>query len=536
MMTDGHKTNEATTTISPSETKSTPRGAVTNAGWNAFSTVWNIGISFILAPLLIHYLGTAEYGILLLIWSFTGILGIMNFGLGEATLRYVAHYYGDGDYEGVNRVFGSTLSFYVVICAGVSLIVVTAAPSIVALMKIPDGQHQLVGWLLRVSCLIFSLGIVTRAFGSIPMALHRYDISSKIEIGQSVVRSTGYIVLVISKFGLLHLLMWDVITSSSTLLVQFAVIRRLSPQIRLLPSFSFKGLREIFSYSIFSFLTYVFHMMHRESGKLALGSLAGPAPVAYLGTPDNVSQRVHMVVASSSETLLPRFSANRDPRVAQSLFLSGTWAALALSIVFFIPLIVLMPDFLSLWISPEFSKESAAVGQLVALSYITQGGFAPPATFFRGTGKPWVVTIIIALAGIVTLVSSLILIPSMGVLGVGYAYLLGSIAPLLGVMAGWLYLFGSSAVMALMRSVGLPLLLGAGAFMIEQGIRNYFIGMNWFELIALGGLFAALTGLLVFGVDWLLGGDSFSRKFFEQIARSEKVARLSTHFGFGRAH
>ena len=37
-------------------------------------------------------------GIFLLIGSILGLLGVMNFGLGEATLRYVARYYGEGDW------------------------------------------------------------------------------------------------------------------------------------------------------------------------------------------------------------------------------------------------------------------------------------------------------------------------------------------------------------------------------------------------------------------------------------------------------
>src|SRR5687767_9037049 len=91
--------------------RSRPRSAMINAGWNAFATFWNISISFVLTPLLIHSLGTANYGVLLLIWSVTGVMGIASCGLGEATLRYVAHYHADGDMAGVNRVFRSTLTF-----------------------------------------------------------------------------------------------------------------------------------------------------------------------------------------------------------------------------------------------------------------------------------------------------------------------------------------------------------------------------------------------------------------------------------------
>ena len=506
-----------------------PKGAMTNAGWNAFFTLWSIAVSFLLSPVLIHYLGTAQYGILLLIWSITGILGIASFGLGEATLRYVAYHYGDGDLPGVNRVFGSTLSVYAVVCAAIAAVLFVAAPTVAAFLKIPASEHRLVGWLLRLSAVVFSLGIFSRAFGAIPMALQRYDISSKINIGSSVVRSVGYILLVVSNFGILHLVIWDIATGVCMIAVQVAVIRKLSPGVRLLPSFSFRGLREIIGYSVYSFLTYVFYTMFRESGKLVLGRYLGPSPVAYFGTPDNVAQRVHMLVASSSETLLPRFSANRDPKVARALFLGGTWAALAFSIVFFIPMVVLMPDFLRLWINPQFSLESAAVGQLLALSYITQGAYAPTATYFRGIGRPWAVSIVLIFAGVGTLLAGVLLVPAYGVLGAGYAYLIGSAAHFLGLLCGWFYIFGRSSVTGLMRSVGMPLVLAGVAFTLESGIRGRFTGVNWIGLFTLGGLFVGITTLLVIGVDWVLGGDSPSKRVFERIGESDKVRQLLSY-------
>lgn len=509
--------------------KSQPKGPLTNAGWNALFTLLSGVISFFVTPLLISHLGVSQYGILLLMWSLTGILGLADFGLGEATLRYVAYHYGDGNFSGVNRVIGSTLSFYVVICAVISTVLFTATPTVAGFLKIPAGEHQLVGRLLRLSALVFSLNLISRAFVVIPMAFQRYDISSKIFMGQSFVRSIGYILLVISNFGILQLVMWDVVVSLVMICVQIAVIWNIAPGIKLLPSFSFRGLREIIGYSVYSFLTYIFFMVFRESGKLVLGRYVGPAPVAYLGTPDNITQRVYGLVASGSETLLPRFSANRDPKVARALFLNGTWATLAFSIVFFIPILVLMPDFLRLWISPKFSLESATVGQLLAISYIIQGAFLPAATFFRGTGKPWVVSIVIFFAGVGTLLLCLILVPTHGVLGVGYACLIGSAAHFLGLLCGWFYLFGKSSMANLLRSVGMPLLMAGVAFTLEGVIRAKFTEVNWFGLFALGGLFAGITALLVFYADWVLGGDSPSKQFLKRMGESDKLRQFLSY-------
>lgn len=532
----GEEANPVTKASKTNSPGGRPLGAMSNAGWNAFSTLWSIVISFVIAPVLIHNMGTDQYGILLLVWSVTGILGLVGFGFGEATLRYVAHYFGEGSIAGVNRIMGATLSFYLVICIVVCIGLFTAAPLVVGLFNIPPSEHHLVGWLLRLSAVVFSLNAVSLTYGAIPMALHRYDISSKVGVIQNVVRSVGYILLAVTKFGILHIILWDVATQAATLIAQAAIVRRISPGVKLLPSLSFAGLREIVGFSVFSFLTFAFHKVQREAGKIILGAQLGPSPVAYLGTPDNVAQRLHMIVASGSETLMPRFSANRDSKMARALFGNGTWASLVISLVLLLPMVVLLPDFLRLWINPEFARESAALGQLVALSYITQGAYAPAATFFRGTGRPWLVTVVIFFAGLVTLLGSLLLIRKYGVIGVGYAYVLGSVPAFFGLLHGWFHMFGPSSVRSLMRLVGLPLLMAGIAFWIEQIIRGWFGGVNWFGLFGLGGLFTALTALLILAADWAAGGaDAPSKQFLEKIGKSEKLDFVFRFLPLGRA-
>jgi O-antigen/teichoic acid export membrane protein len=526
-------------TIAAPELTDTPssRGALSNAGWNAFGTLSSIAISFVLAPVLIRNMGTDQYGILLLVWSVTGILGLVNFGFGEATLRFTALYFGRHDLTGVNRVIGATLTFYLLVCFIVAIGLFFGAPRLANFFSVPESEREVVAVLLRLAALCFALRTISLCYGTVPMALQRYDVSNKIGIAQNVVRSAGYILLALSGLSIVHIILWDVVTLTATLVVLAIVIRKLAPGVSLAPSFSLLGLKEIVGFSVFSFLTYAFHMLHRESGKLIAGWQLGAAPVAYLGTPDNLAQRLHMVVASGGETLMPRFSANQDPETARSLFLHGTWASLAVSLVLLLPLVLLMPDFLSLWISPEFSRESATLGQLVALSYITQGAYAPAATYFRGIGKPWLVTIVIAFAGLSTLLLSLLLVPRLGVLGVGYAYVIGSIPPLVGVVHGWISLLGRSPQGGLGRLVGLPLLMSAMAYAACLAIRAQVTEVGWIWLFVLGGLFLGITSALVFGADLLLGGrDASSKRLLQRMLASGKLAGLSRTLRLRRAH
>jgi len=507
-------------------TKIEPRGAMTNASWNAFGTLFSIAITFLLAPLLIHHLGTDQWGLLLLVWSVTGVLGMANFGVGEATLRFVAHYHADGDMKGVNRVLGSTLTFYVSICTLVSVVLFAATPVVAKWVKVPTDGHYPVDWLLRLAALLFSFGMISNAYRSIPMALQRYDISSKIGLGQSVVRSLGVILLVVAGLGPLQVVVWDVLVAAVMLGVQIVVARRLLPGVRWIPSMSFSGIREILGYSMFSFLTHIFLTIYREGGKLILGNRVGTASVAYLGTPDSIAHRLHTVVVSGIETLMPRFSASRDPENTKALLVTSTWTAVTCGVVLYLPLAVLMPDFLRLWINPEFARESAGVGQLLALSFIAPSGFAPIATLFRGMGKPSFVTLVMAFAGVVVLVTTLLLVSSHGVLGVGYGYVLSAVAWLGGLVGGWLYLFGRRSIGLLLRVAGLPVVLGCGLGFAQVAFLGWCGELNWMGLFVVGSAFAAVSAIVILGVDRALGGNSPAGHVLGRILRLERIDGL----------
>jgi O-antigen/teichoic acid export membrane protein len=234
-----------------------------------------------------------------------------------------------------------------------------------------------------------------------------------------------------------------------------------------------------------------------------------------------------MIVAGGSETLLPRFSTTRDPATTRNLFWNGTWSALVISLILLIPLIVLLPDFLRLWINAEFASKGSFVGQLVAFSFIAQGAFATPAAFYRGTGKPWFVTAVIFAAGIITLVTSILLIPRMGLSGIGYAYAISSLAPTLGTIIGWVYAFGRDSIQPMLRWIALPSAMGLVAYLLQTVIRGYLPDLNWFTLVLFGGLFTIMTAAFIFIADISFGGEmSPARQFIEQAMKSRKVNKL----------
>jgi len=518
-------------------TTSKPQSLIGSATWNIFFTIWTTGVTFFLTPFLIASLGTNHYGLFVLLMSIGGFMVVMELGLGEATLRYVAYYYSRNNLEGINRVVGATFTVYLLTGLCGWALVFFGSKWVIGFFAISQADKELSINLLRLTGINVGISFIFGAFSTIPQALQRYDIKTKIAIAQSVFQVSGIVVLLLSGFGIYELVIWIIITSLFIQAVHVIVAKRLIPNIRLRPSPSKEGLKEVFGYSIFAFITNILGIIWGHADRLLLGSFIGPAAVGYLAVPQQLSFRGTGAVASAGAALFPKFSASEDRQHRQRLFLDSTWLLLCATVIIFVPLTVLFPDFLRLWINPEFARQSAWVGQVIAFSCIVRGAFVPYAELFKGLGKPQYLTILFFATSMTGLSLNLILIPKFGLAGAGYCYLATISWGFLAIIFAWKRVLCMDTLRSLIRGVVLPIVMGLLALFIIAIIRFKLPVLNWSGFITFCLLSVIGTASLVFGIELIIGGkDSrvtmlltyikgflFSLRFFKLYHRKDKI-------------
>jgi len=490
-------------------TDSKPRSLASNTTWNILFALWSTVVTFFLTPFLISRLGTDHYGLFILIMTVSGLMGIMNLGLGEATLRYVAYHYGRKDLSGINRVVGATFSVYILTGFIGWSILFFGASRIADLLALPASDHALGVSLIRLAAVNFSLGLVFSAFGTIPQALQRYDISTKINIAQSLFHVSGIVIILLNGLGIYEIIVWSVASSLFKQVINICVAKKLIPDIRLRPSISKEGIRQIFGYGIYSFFTYMMGIVWGQADRLLLGAFASPAAVGYLSAPLQISFRSTGFIARVGDVLLPRFSSMKDHDEIQRLYLDATWTMLCATIVIFVPLTVLFPDFLRLWINPEFARKSAWIAQLIAFSCIFRGAFIPYIGLLGGLGKPQYISYISLAVGLTSLAVNVILIPIFGLSGAGYAYIIETLWSFAAVVFICRRLLAMASARPLFHAVALPAGLALLALAGAVTIRTLLADPGWIGFLALGAGMAVSTGLLIFGVErFFLGNDS----------------------------
>jgi O-antigen/teichoic acid export membrane protein len=77
--------------------------------------VLNSVVSLLYTPVMLKTLGQAEYGLFVLATSTIGYIGILNFGLGNAVIRYIAKYKVMNDKEGESSLYGMFTGMYAIL-------------------------------------------------------------------------------------------------------------------------------------------------------------------------------------------------------------------------------------------------------------------------------------------------------------------------------------------------------------------------------------------------------------------------------------
>ena len=72
-------------------------------------------VGILLTPFIIKSLGSSEYGVYLLVGSVVAYLGLMNLGIDNAIVRYVAKYKVKNDKVGEQKFLGTTMWIYIII-------------------------------------------------------------------------------------------------------------------------------------------------------------------------------------------------------------------------------------------------------------------------------------------------------------------------------------------------------------------------------------------------------------------------------------
>ena len=109
---------------------------------NYVGRVINLGVWFVLTPIILSRLGKTEYGLWALVASFVAYGSLADLGIGAAITKYVAEYRARGDNDTASELVATALSLYCALGVAVIAVAAVVAPFVNDLIRVPSSVRS----------------------------------------------------------------------------------------------------------------------------------------------------------------------------------------------------------------------------------------------------------------------------------------------------------------------------------------------------------------------------------------------------------
>jgi O-antigen/teichoic acid export membrane protein len=500
-------------------------GRNVTSSWARIAT--QAAIAIVMTPVLLHGLGKAQYGIWALALSLVVYLELFDFGLGTATVKYVAESEALGDREQTTRIVAT--SFWTLAVPGLGALALSCviAAAFPVLFDVPESTERAAQLLMLLVGVDLAFSIPSDTFGATLLALQRFDIVNVTLIAVAVGQAIAWAIVIALGGGLVALGLVTVVISLAGQLSRYLIVRSLLPGVTPSPRrFERKRVRPLATLSGWYALA--------ETSTLAIARLDVVVVALVLGLPEAavyaVAQKLAFLVDQVIRPMMRMFfphssvlSARRERGALGETLLVGTRVATAIAGPLTLTLAIFAEPTLRAWVGAGFAEGALVVVFLcAAAAVVALTGTA--SLVLQGAGFARRPGLLSAGEAILNLSLSVVLGLELGIKGVALATLIGAVVFQVGLLLPYacrtfdipLARFAWMVLRAHVPALALALLVG------WVGVRSGIDGT--FDL----GVAATATVAAYVAVLAATGLDRGERRLAFALLRS-RTARQATH-------
>lgn len=327
--------------------------------WSVVNKLVSAILNFLSVPLLLHYFGVNNYGVLSLATATNACLSMMDMGMMSGSVKYFSQWRAEGKHALLERVAGTSLSFYGLIGLVNSVVLIAIAFWGESFFNISHDEFLL----LRVSLLILAFFSVfhwiSAVFYQLLVSAERMSFVQQAMTVQNVVKVGLIYVAIYGGLSLNEYFFLFSFVTSSILLPYVWRCKKLDLVSSLIPKWYWKDFRIVFYYSLAIFCWSVFSMVASQSRPIVLGMFCGDA--ARVLADYRIIEVFPLFIISIggmlSGILLPKASvitSGDDEERKQRFLYEGTSITTILCACLCCPIILCAKDLLTLYVGSEY--------------------------------------------------------------------------------------------------------------------------------------------------------------------------------------
>lgn len=478
------------------------RAIVSGIGLSYVEVVVGIIITFALTPITLGYLGPTAYGLWAALGSIVGYFGLLNFGMNDALVKYVAEYRARDQIDGLNKLFNTAWILFLGIGAMVIGATLLLAPWIPRIFNLSSDLAVVGQTAFVIMGSNVALSLFAGVLNSIIYGYQRVDVLKGASIAQVIGNAALTVLLLYLGFGLTGVVAATSLSILGLIFFYWWFIRNYSIAITIDPrAFNWETFKGVAPLSLRVFVLGLTSQVLYRTDNIVIAAVLGVALV----TPYSIAYKLTFMAATLcikvSDTLYPTYSrlyALGDMDGLRSLLLRILNVTFGIMVPMAIYLVLFGRSFITLWVGGENFAGMGVLIILVLVGFVHALG--PAYTMLKGMGNIREVMYSSIADAMLNLALSIILAQQLGLVGVALGTLIGHLCT-----DTWVVIWATRKHLKLpVRSIltsGVipPLVAGIPAAILSWVVRE-LLPENLLALL----FAAALTGITYVGFYFIL--------------------------------
>jgi len=393
----------------------------------------NMLTGFFILPFIVSSLGSADYGLMQLVYSITGYVGILDLGLGNAVTRFTAMYNTEEKHKKINTVATYSLLIYSVMAVLGLLIGLIVYYNFGNLFNLTANEVSVGKIIFMIGFTNSLLHLPAMTFSAVIRGFNRYDYFYLTRIIKTILRIIAIIVMFKLGYGLITLFIIDFVLNQTLHLFWFAFnIQKLNLRFTL-GELDKEFKKEFGVYSFYVFLGVITDQIYWRTDNILLGIFTSTEEIAVYSISQKIVGYFKSIATTFTGAFLPKLTnmvfKERSNSKILGFFTKASKYQFVIVLVILTNFILLGREFIFLWVGNNYIK--AYYYSLIIMIPFTIPLFQT--TGFRilyAQNKHKVRSIVFLFNAIINIIVSVFLINKIGVIGAaigtGLALFLGN--------------------------------------------------------------------------------------------------------------
>ncbi|WP_418603880.1 lipopolysaccharide biosynthesis protein [Hwangdonia sp.] len=340
-------------------------------------------VGLVLTPFIIRSLGSAEYGLYTMIGALVGYMSVLDFGLNNTIVRFVAKYKAEGDKKGEENFLAHSFIMYFCISILVTVLGLILYYNLESLYSETLTADQFDKAKVMMLLLIFNLAVSLPggAFGGICYGYEEFILPKITNIVRYVVRSILVVVILLYGADSVGLIILDTIMNLLVIAVNiYIAFKVLKVKIKL-HKFDKTLFTSILGFSLWLFVFAIVHQLRWQFGQLIIGLYYSTSIVAIYAVGITLGNYYGAFSSAIESVFLPRAIQmtvkNIPKKELTATFIKISRIILIILLYILGAFVIVGKDFVYFWVGEEYYMAYYyAVIIMVGLTPILSQGFA----------------------------------------------------------------------------------------------------------------------------------------------------------------